>query len=85
MLLDQELPGLDGIKVTTRLRLMDKTRDLPIVMISGWDPAHHQGSALAAGCNEYLPKPIDLEQLEKMLSRYAPLPSDSKADEAQSR
>ncbi len=77
VLLDLELPGLDGLKVTHNLRLKDKTRGLPIVIISGWHPSERQDAAFAAGCNEYLLKPIDFDQLESILNRYLPLHSDS--------
>lgn len=75
ILLDLELAGLDGLKVIYELRRKDKTREVPIVIISGWDPGEHKDAALAAGCNEYLLKPIDFEVLEAILSRYVPLRS----------
>jgi len=75
VLLDLELPGLDGLKVTHDLRLNDKTREMPIVIVSGWDPSEREHAAFAAGCNEYLLKPIDFDQLESILNRYLPLHS----------
>jgi len=55
--------------------LKEKTRDLLIVIVSGWDPSQRKDEALAAGCNEYLLKPIDFDQLESILNRYLPLHS----------
>ena len=66
-------------KVTHDLRLKDKTRRLPIVIISGWDPSERKDAAFAAGCNEYLLKPIDFDQLESILNRYSPLLSAASA------
>jgi two-component system, cell cycle response regulator DivK len=73
VLLDLELPVLDGLKVTHDLRRKDKTRGLPIVIFSGWDPAQRKHSALAAGCSEYLVKPIDFDSSDELLNRYVPL------------
>lgn len=75
VLLDLELPGLDGLKVAHDLRLNDQTREMPIVIVSGWDPSERKDEAFAAGCNEYLFKPIDFDQLESILNRYVPLHS----------
>ena len=75
VLLDLELPGQDGLKVTHDLRLNDKTSEMPIVIVSGWDPSKSEHAAFAAGCNEYLLKPIDFDQLESILNRYLPLHS----------
>lgn len=79
VLLDLELRGLDGIKVTRDLRLKGKTGDVPIVIISGLDPAERKDAAFAAGCNEYLLKPIDFDHLDGVLNRYVPLSSATKS------
>lgn len=73
VLWDLELPGLDGLKVLHELRLKYETRALPIVVISGWDASERKNAAFAAGCNEYLLKPLDFDRLDKILNRYAPL------------
>ena len=72
---DDAHAGLDGLKVTHDLRLNDKTREMPIVIVSGWDPSEREHAAFAAGGNEYLLKPIDFDQVESILNRYLPLHS----------
>jgi CheY-like chemotaxis protein len=67
ILLDLELPALDGLRVTRNLRQHPKLKAVPIVVISGYDPNGHRQAALDAGCNDYLLKPIDFERLEEIL------------------
>ena len=56
----------------TALRLF-KLKTVPIIVISGYDPQQCSQLALDAGCNDYLCKPIDFEQLEKILVASVPL------------
>jgi len=74
ILLDLQLPLLDGVRVTRNLRQHPMLRAVPIVVISGHDPNGHRQAALDAGCNDYLLKPIDFERLEEILHSNAPLP-----------
>ncbi|MEP6911241.1 MAG: response regulator [bacterium] len=70
ILTDLQLPGLDGISVTRHLRHHPRTHDVPIVIVSGYPPARHRAGAIAAGCDEYLFKPVDFDLLDKILDRY---------------
>jgi len=54
ILLDLQLPLLDGVRVTRNLRQHPMLRAVPIVVISGHDPNGHRQAALDAGCNDYL-------------------------------
>lgn len=73
ILMDLDMPVMDGITATRELRSRRKTRDVPIVAMSAhfahgdWDDR-----ALAAGCNECLAKPLDFESLDSVLSHYRP-------------
>ncbi len=71
--LDLQLPLLDGLMVTRNLRQHPKLKTVPIVVISGHDPAMHRQPSLDAGCNDYLFKPIDVERLEEILNTFVPL------------
>jgi CheY-like chemotaxis protein len=73
ILMDLQLPGLDGISVARELRLDPVSRYVPIVIVSGWDPKRHRPEALAAGCDEYLFKPVDFSLLDRILDRYLPV------------
>jgi len=73
ILLDLQLPLLDGLRVTRNLRQHPKLRAVPIVVISGYDQNQHRQLSFDAGCNEYLSKPIDFGRLEEMLNTFVPL------------
>ena len=73
ILLDLELPRLDGLGVIRILRSHREFRDTPIIIVSGHDPASHRQTALAAGCTDYLLKPIDFERLDTILEQHVSL------------
>lgn len=73
VIMDLQLPRLPGLGVARHLRQHAELNRVPIIIISGHDPLQHRPLALAAGCNEYLNKPIDFDLLEKTLSRWLPL------------
>jgi DNA-binding response OmpR family regulator len=71
VLLDLELPDLDGWEVARRLKSHKLTKDIPIIAFSGRTLHHEQVSALRAGCDVYLTKPCPpdrlLQAIRKML------------------
>lgn len=69
ILMDLSLPLLDGLAATRRIRQETELRDVPIVAVSAHDTADFHADALAAGCNDYVTKPIDFDQLEALLGR----------------
>ena len=73
ILLDLQLPRLNGLGVIHRLRQNSKLQNMPIVVITGHDPETHRGSAIAAGCDDFLLKPIDFDRLDAILDYYAPV------------
>ncbi|HEY0543907.1 MAG TPA: response regulator [Pyrinomonadaceae bacterium] len=76
ILMDLQLPRLSGFAVTRYVRQHAVLRETPIIIISGHDPTQHRQLALAAGCNEFLHKPIDFGLLEKTLGRLLPVDGD---------
>lgn len=72
ILMDLSLPLLDGLAATRRIRQHEELRNVPIVAVSAHDTADFHADALAAGCNDYVTKPIDFEQLEGLLIRLLP-------------
>ena len=72
MLMDLDLPGLDGLSVAKELRLHRELASMPIIMISGYEPMRYRQAALNAGCDDYLTKPIDFERLDKILLDRVP-------------
>jgi len=63
VLLDLELPDLDGWEVARRLKSHDATKGIPIIAFSGRTMHHEQVSALRAGCDVYLTKPCAPDRL----------------------
>lgn len=78
ILLDLELPKLNGISVAKSLKRDWRFKSTPIIMVSGHNPATFRQRALDAGCDEYLLKPLDFSRIEELLaripSRFAPPP-----------
>lgn len=71
ILMDLSLPQLDGLAATRRIREQNGLGKVPIVAVSAHDSADFHAEALAAGCNEYVTKPIDFDQLVQLLDRMA--------------
>src|SRR5919107_1761448 len=69
ILMDLSLPMLDGLAATRKIRERDRLARVPIVAVSAHDSADFHAEALAAGCNEYVTKPIDFDQLIQLLDR----------------
>ncbi len=69
ILMDLSLPLLDGLAATRRIRAYSGLRDVPIVAVSAHDTSDFHAEALAAGCNDYVTKPIDFDQLEELLRK----------------
>ena len=69
ILMDLSLPLLDGLAATRRIRARDGLGKVPIVAVSAHDSADFHAEALAAGCNEYVTKPIDFDQLVQLLNK----------------
>ena len=63
ILMDVGLPGIDGLEATRRLKAEPVTRAIPIVALTANAMAGDQEEALAAGCDEYDTKPVDISRL----------------------
>ena len=72
MLLDIEMPRMDGFEVATRVRHDEKTKNLPIIMITSRSGEKHRERALAIGVNEYMSKPFMDAKLIKSISDLLP-------------
>lgn len=75
ILMDLRMPLLNGLATTRQLRQHTdaRLRQLPVIALSAYDPAQHRAVAIAAGCNEYVTKPIDYDGLEKLIETFLPV------------
>lgn len=63
ILTDIAVPGMDGIELCRRLRADERTRDIPLLAITGHDDRHYPDRARLAGADHVLIKPCDAEQI----------------------
>jgi CheY-like chemotaxis protein len=68
--MDIQLPGIDGLELTRRLKADPATRDIKIVGLTAYAMKGDQERILAAGCDGYLPKPIDTRTLPNSIKGY---------------
>ena len=69
ILMDLEMPVVDGWEATRRLKGSQTTRDIPIIALSAHALGGEREKALAAGCNEFDTKPIEFDRLVETLRR----------------
>ena len=69
ILMDLEMPVVDGWEATRRLKGSPTTREIPIIALSAHALGGEREKALAAGCNEFDTKPIEFDRLLETLRR----------------
>ena len=70
ILMDLQLPGMDGIEATRRLKADAATREIPIVALSAYAQEADQQRAREAGCAGYIAKPIRLSRFPQQVGSY---------------
>lgn len=74
ILMDIQLPGIDGLELTRRLKADPATRDIVIVAVTAYAMKGDQAKALQAGCDDYITKPIDTRTLPETIARHLAKP-----------
>src|SRR4051812_34653462 len=69
ILMDLSLPIIDGLAATRLIRQIPGLQSTPIIAVSAHDTSDFQTEALSAGCNSYITKPIDFNQLEQLIAK----------------
>jgi len=72
ILLDIQLPSMDGYAVARALRAIESLRHIPIIAVTSYAMAGDREKALAAGCNYYIEKPINPETFVAEITRFGP-------------
>jgi CheY-like chemotaxis protein len=67
IIMDVEMPELDGLSATRKIREFTDSKTTPIVAVSAYGADQFRAEALAAGCNEYVSTPFEPEELERLI------------------
>ena len=85
LLLDWMMPGTSGVELVRRLRKEDKTRQLPIIMLTAKDGDEHSIQALDTGADDFITKPFSpkalIARVKAMLRRFEGNTNDFQSEE----
>ena len=69
IIMDLAMPGLNGWEATRRLKTGERTKDIPIIVLTAHSLDHYREVAIAAGCDAFLAKPCAIEDLVAAIRR----------------
>ena len=72
ILMDMSLPVIDGWEATRRIKAAEATKKIPVIALTAHAMAGDREQALAAGCDDYDTKPIDLARLLPKIEKFIP-------------
>jgi two-component system cell cycle response regulator DivK len=72
ILMDINMPDMDGYALTSRLREKDHLKHTPIIALTANAMQGDRERSLEAGCNGYIQKPVDVDLLPGQIRRYLP-------------
>ena len=72
ILMDVQLPGIDGYEVTRRLKGKDATRDIPVIVVTSFAMKGEEARAKEVGAAGYISKPIDIHKLMDTVAEHLP-------------
>lgn len=70
ILMDLQLPGMDGLELTRQLKRSPETRDIVVIAVTAYAMRGDEQRARAAGCDDYMAKPIDTRALPGVVARH---------------
>lgn len=70
ILMDIQLPGMDGLELTRRLKAESATKDIIVLALTAYAMKGDEEKARAAGCDGYITKPIDTQALPGTVAKY---------------
>jgi two-component system cell cycle response regulator DivK len=72
ILMDIQLPGIDGYEATRRVRAHPALRQVPIIAVTSYALSGDDVKAMEAGCDDYIPKPFSPRALLAKVRQYLP-------------
>jgi two-component system cell cycle response regulator DivK len=72
ILMDIQLPLLDGYEATRRIKADPALRAIPIIVVTSYSLSGDEAKARAAGCDDFVPKPYSRRQLMAKIRKYLP-------------
>src|SRR5262249_40763874 len=70
ILLDVRMPGLDGYEVCSRLKSSEVTGHIPVLLITALEDDESKLKGAAAGADDFVPKPIDIDHMLAQIHRF---------------
>jgi two-component system, cell cycle response regulator DivK len=70
ILMDLQLPGMDGLELTRRLKADPSRRDIAVIALTAYAMKGDEQKARAAGCDGYVTKPIDTDELPRLVADH---------------
>jgi two-component system cell cycle response regulator DivK len=70
ILLDMQLPKMDGLEVLSRLKGSEQTKNIPVVALTAHSMRGDEDKFINAGCDGYISKPIDIHEFRKIVAEY---------------
>jgi len=70
ILMDIQMPELDGFQTTDQIRLMSEFKDIPIIGVSAGLTKSNQQRWLQSGMNDFLTKPFEVDEVAKLMMKY---------------
>ena len=70
ILMDMMMPKVDGYQATQKIRSYQALKDIPIIAMTAKSPQEDNRKAIQAGCNEYLSKPFNLDDILKKVEKW---------------
>ena len=72
IIMDMEMPELDGLSATRKIRSMKELDNIPVLAVSAYGAQQFRAEALAAGCCEYISTPFEPDNLESVIRSFLP-------------
>jgi two-component system cell cycle response regulator DivK len=69
ILMDLQMPGMNGFELTQQLKAAPATKDIIIIAVTAYAMKGDEQRARAAGCDDYITKPIDNDELPRLVAR----------------